>query len=346
MTRPRKPPIPLTVVTGPYGAGKTTLINRALKHPAFANTAVILNEFGTVAIAGGLVTRADEDVIALGGGCICCAVRGELVDACEQLLRDLDNNRVAAIGRVVVEASESADPSAILAGIGRHPYLSLRFRADGIVAVIPAGHAAAFAAREDPARHLAMADVVAVSGATDRLEAVRAALAGLVPAAAVVDAANVDPAVLIGHGPFEAGAADVERWFGAPVETRVGGVVNVFTVTRDRAMSLPVLDRFLDFLAAQQGRNVIRLRGLVAAGEGETAVVEAIGGFLRPPYLVPARPGAPSIRFSVSAVALDRQRFESMLDAFLNEARIDTPDRAAMTENPLHIAGFSARSGR
>ena len=117
------------------GAGKTTLINRALEHPAFANTAVILNEFGEIGLENALVERAEDGIVALGGGCVCCAVRGELVDALENLLRDLDNGRIAALGRVIVEANAEADASAILAGIGMHPYLPMRFRPDGIVVV-------------------------------------------------------------------------------------------------------------------------------------------------------------------------------------------------------------------
>ena len=112
MARPRKPPIPLTVVAGPLGAGKTTLINRALRHPAFANTAVVLNEFGEVGLENAVVTRAEDGIVALSGGCVCCAVRGELIDALENLLRDLDNGRIEALRRVVIEANAEADPSA------------------------------------------------------------------------------------------------------------------------------------------------------------------------------------------------------------------------------------------
>ena len=135
----RKRPIPLTVVAGPMGAGKTTLINRLLSHPDFANSAVILNEFGQVALENALVERAQDGIIALGSGCICCAVRGELLDALERLLHNLDNRRSAAIDRVIIEADAAADPSVILGALARHPYLSLRYRGDGIVAVIDAG---------------------------------------------------------------------------------------------------------------------------------------------------------------------------------------------------------------
>lgn len=343
MARPRKPPIPLTVVAGPLGAGKTTLINRALKDPAFADTAVILNEFGDVEVEGGRVERIGDGIVALGGGCICCAVRGELIDSLEALLRDLDNARIPALARVLVEATADADPSAVLGGIGLHPYLPMRFRPDGIVTVI----AAADVAGLDPwtARQLAMADVIAVSGAGDRLADLAGRLARLNPTAAIVDGGVAEPTMLGGHGPFDPATGDVEQWLGPSGGAAGAHALNVFTVARDRSIPLAALDRFLDHLIVLQGPNLIRLRGIVAVEGGESAVVEGIGAFVQPPRLVPVVPGAPT-RFSVTASGLDREAFEAYLDTFLNEARIDTPDRAALTDNPLRIAGFSARPGR
>ncbi len=341
---PRKPPIPLTVIAGPFGAGKTTLINRALKHPAFANTAVVLNEFGAVDLDNALSARAEDGIVALGGGCVCCAVRGELVDALENLLRDLDNGRIAALGRVMIEANADADPSAILAGIGMHPYLPLRFVPDGIVVAVAADDVAAL----DPhtARQLAMADIVAVSKAEDRLADISTALARINPIARIVDAGAVEPTMLAGHGPFDPPTTDIAEWLGPAGEASGAYALNVFTVARQRSIPLAALDRFLDYLTALQGPNLIRVRGLVAVADGESAVVEGIGAYFLPPRLVPSPPGTVATRFSVAAGGLDRQGFEAYLDAFLNEARIDTPDRTAITDNPLRVAGFSARPGR
>ena len=136
------------------------------------------------------------------------------------------------------------------------------------------------------------------------------------------------------------------QWLGPSGEAGGGHALHVFTVARQRPIPLAALDRFLDYLAALQGPNLIRLRGLVAIEGGESAVVEGLGAFFRPPRLVAAPPGEATTRFSVTAQGLDRQGFEAYLDAFLNEARIDTPDRTAIIDNPLRVTGFSARSGR
>src|SRR5262249_49268226 len=97
-------PIPLTVLTGFLGAGKTSLLNRLIADPALAETAVIINEFGEVGLDHLLVRPIRDGVVLLQSGCLCCTLRGDLVDALEQLLRDLDNGR-AVFRRVILETT-------------------------------------------------------------------------------------------------------------------------------------------------------------------------------------------------------------------------------------------------
>lgn len=352
MARARKEPIPLTVVAGPRGAGKTTLVNRLLGEAAFADSAVLLNDFGEVALNGGLVEKAEDDFITLGSGCICCTVRGALTDGLEKLVRDLDNGRVAAIRRVVIEADAAADPSAILAAVERHPYLSLRFAAVGIVSVIDASTAdAALAQRAETVRQIAMADAILLSRAATAGEMLGRKLRRLNARAAIGDSSTVPASALVGHGAFDPATGDVDKWLGggvlneaAPPLEGEAGRINAFTVGRQQIIPFAALDRFLEYLAALQGANLIRVRGLVAVDEGEAVVVDGVGGLFRPPLILD-HAGAPAARFSIVARDLDRAVFETYLDAFLNEARVDAPDRTALVDNPLAIQGFSARSG-
>src|ERR1700694_1756782 len=120
-------PIPLTVLTGFLGAGKTTVLNRLLKDPALAETAVIINEFGEVSLDHLLVEYIGDNMVLLQSGCLRCTMRGDLVDALATRLRCLDNRR-CTFRRVLLETTGLADPAPVLQPAMAHPYLVMRYR--------------------------------------------------------------------------------------------------------------------------------------------------------------------------------------------------------------------------
>ena len=128
-------PIPVTVLTGFLGAGKTTLLNRLLQSPDLADTAVIINEFGDVAIDHLLVEQASEGLVQLSGGCLCCSVRGDLVETLADLVDRLQVGRIPALRRVVIETTGLADPAPVLQAIMAHPVLAQAYRPIEIVIV-------------------------------------------------------------------------------------------------------------------------------------------------------------------------------------------------------------------
>src|SRR5436190_10880826 len=227
MSAPRAPlgpvePIPLTVLTGFLGAGKTSLLNRLVRDPALAETAVIINEFGEIGLDHLLVKSIDDNMVLLQSGCLCCTMRGDLVTALENLLRDLDNGRIS-FNRVILETTGLADPAPVLQTAMVHPYLVLRYRLDGVVTVVDVVNGAAtLDAHVEAVKQIAVADRIVLTktdlidtpGRRDAAARLRERLTALNPAAPVIDAANASVTQLIDCGLYDAGRKipDVKRW--------------------------------------------------------------------------------------------------------------------------------------
>src|SRR5215813_8694505 len=126
--------IPVTLLTGFLGSGKTTVLNHVLKEPRMAATAVIVNEFGEIGLDHLLVERSSEDVVLLNSGCLCCTVRGDIVDTLTNLFVDRVKNKVPFFSRVAIETTGLADPAPILHTLMTDPIVAARYMLDGVVA--------------------------------------------------------------------------------------------------------------------------------------------------------------------------------------------------------------------
>lgn len=138
MREPRSRKLPVIIMTGFLGSGKTTVLNHIVKHPDWKSTAVIINEFGEIGIDHMLVETSTEVMIELSNGCICCTIRGDLADKLGSLAMWLDTGRVPPVDRIIVETTGLADPAPIMHTLMTSDTLLDRFRLDSVVTVVDA----------------------------------------------------------------------------------------------------------------------------------------------------------------------------------------------------------------
>lgn len=360
-SRPRVPPapIPLTVLTGFLGAGKTSLLNRLLRDAALSEAAVIINEFGEIGLDHLLVEHVEDGVMLLSTGCLCCTMRGDLVNTLEKLLRGLDNGRMK-FNRVIVETTGLADPAPVLHTAMVHPYLVLRFRLDGVVTVVDAVNGAAtLDAHVEAVKQVAVADRIVLTK-TDLLDTperrkaateLRARLAALNPAAPVIEAANASVAQLIDCGLYDAERKipDVKRWLAEEAYAhadhhhhhdinRHDDRIRAFTLASDQAIPFAAFEMFLDLVRSMHGPNLLRVKGIVKLAESpdRPVVIHGVQHVFHPPATLAAWPDADHRTRLVFIVNdIEERAIKDLFDAFLGLAQVDTPDRAALTDNPL-----------
>src|ERR1700741_1696888 len=136
--RERGSRLPVIIVTGFLGAGKTTLVRRFLETPEGEGTALIVNEFGSEGIDDALLRESSDEVTLLGNGCLCCNTRTDLQITLRRLVSDRDRGKIPHFGRVLIETSGLADLSPILQTFSTDRALGGEFAIEVVLTVVDA----------------------------------------------------------------------------------------------------------------------------------------------------------------------------------------------------------------
>jgi G3E family GTPase len=213
--------VPVSILTGFLGAGKSTLLNRLLKDPEMKDAAVIINEFGEVGIDHLLVEASNDAVVELSDGCLCCTVRGELVDTLAELIDGMQTGKIKPLSRVVIETTGLADPAPVMQSVMGHPSIAQHFDLDGVVTVVDAVNGlSTIDTYPEAYKQVAVADRLILTKKTLADEATILALTlrlrSLNSRAAITDgdAEDAGSAAMLVNGLYDPASkiADVDRW--------------------------------------------------------------------------------------------------------------------------------------
>ena len=274
---PEPDTLPTTLLTGFLGSGKTTLLRRALVSPKLADTAVIINEIGEIAIDHHLVDFVEGNVLELPGGCLCCAVREDLARTLRGLIERRDAGEIRRFHRIVIETTGLADPAPILFTLGTDPMLDHRLRLASVVTLVDAMQGAETLERfAEAARQAALADALVITK-TD--------LAPLGPdLIRRLDLINDRAQRIVAADEPDAGAV----LFGITARAMAPGIptdpvaahthgIDAFAVVLGAEFSRLDFARALGGLARERGNDLLRVKGIVRFADRpeHPAVVQA-----------------------------------------------------------------------
>jgi G3E family GTPase len=296
---------PVSIITGFLGSGKTTLLNRLLQHPGMANAAVIINEFGEIGLDHLLIATPSENTVLLSTGCLCCTMRGDLVDTLADLYFKRRDRAIPSFDKVVVETTGLADPVPIIQTVVTDPDLAPLFRLDSVVTLVDGVNGAAQLDQHPEAvKQAAIADRMVISktdlAQPDATEALRQRLARINPGARIVTAVHgaIAPHELFGAAleGTHAASRNVASWLRAdafphaeahhdhpaPDVNRHDDHIRAFCLYHDEPVSAAGLMMWLSMLGTLRGANLLRVKGLLNV-DGRPVAVHAVQSLIHEP---------------------------------------------------------------
>jgi G3E family GTPase len=341
------PLIPAVILTGFLGSGKTTLLNSMINDPLLANACFVINEFGDVGIDHLLVARADETVVEMSSGCLCCTIRGDLIDTLGDLLAKRARGEIKAFDRIVVETTGLAEPAPIIHTFMKSPELLNAVQLQGVITVVDGFNGEATLNQHPEAvKQVAVADRIVLTKldllegkeGEDALFSIITRMRKLAPSARLLTTHRGEATAerLFNMGLYNPAtkSVDVAAWLAAEaVErhehahhhhdvSRHGDAIRAFTFTDTRAISPQGLELFIALLTSYHGPKLLRLKGLILVDDdpARPVVVHGVQHVFHPPARLDSWPdGKRETRLVVIVDGIAKQEIEKLFHAFTDQ---------------------------
>lgn len=263
--------IPVTILTGYLGAGKTTLLNRILTEKHNQKVAVIVNEYGEVGIDNQLVVDADEEILEMNNGCICCTVRGDLIRILRTLVFSMEQGKVK-FDRVLIETTGLADPAPVAQSFFMDELLSEKFEVDSIITVVDSKHITRHLDGYDEAQEqIAFADVI-ILNKTDLvsdsdLKTLEQRITNMNPTANRIYAQNCNVSLrdILGINTFDVNRKlEIDPHFLEDHHHHHhNDKVSSIAFREEKPLDLDKVDHWMSYLVQEKGEDLLRYKGIL-----------------------------------------------------------------------------------
>ncbi len=337
--------IPVAVLTGFLGSGKTSLLNSMLKEDVLANACVIINEFGEIGIDHLLVEKSDDNIVELSSGCLCCTIRGDLIITISDLLTRRDQGTVKAFDRILIETTGLADPAPILHALMRDDLLVQRLRLEGVITVVDGVHGwDTLDAHPEAVKQVAVADRIVLTKldllngieGEEKMFAIIGRLRKLNPTARLLTThrGEATAAKLFTMGLFDptTKTVNVQGWLNDEAlrkhhnhhhdKSRHDGHIRSFAFFDERAISPQGLELFFELLASYHGPNMLRMKGLIKTSDDPSRplAVHGVQHVFHPPIRLKEWPdGKAETRIVFIVKDIEKSEIEGLFKAFTDQ---------------------------
>lgn len=302
--------IPVTLLTGFLGTGKTTLLNKLLNHSGMKDTAVVINELGEAGLDHILARTVESEHIAdntvmLNSGCLCCTLTNEMADTLRDLFFKRALGGIPEFKRLVIETTGMADPGPIMGSLLNEPVINSTYRLDAVVVTVDAIYGLQqIAERIEAKKQAAVADILLITkcdlATQEQLEALSDKLSELNPGATQyqITQGDIDPQAIINVGLFNTEKqAQPQKWLRAPLRSQAmrgtlpqkvhDDEIVSFTVSMPKPLTWTQLEPVLIWLTENYSEQLLRLKGIIHAEDAPSPLaIHAVHKTLYPPTLL------------------------------------------------------------